>query len=243
MAFSAATGGVSHGIYASLNCGPGSGDDPAAVAENRRRVADALAPAAGWSPWPRSTAPSFIPSPRLGTGTAAPEGDGMVTATPGHRARHPHRRLRAGAVRRRARRGVIGAAHAGWKGALGGVLEADARGDGKAGRRARAHRRRHRPLHQPGELRSGRRNSAPASWTPMPPMRASSRPRDRHGHFRFDLEGYVGGTAGRRGIGAMSSRWRPAPIRAESDFFSFRRTTHRGEADYGRQISAIVLTG
>ena len=122
-------GGVSTGLYESLNCGPGSKDDPEAVAENRRRVADALGAA-------ELISLSQIHSPIVHTLDAAPaqrlapprdgaarlEGDAMVTATPG---------LALGILTADcapvlladSEANVIGAAHAGWKGALGGVLE------------------------------------------------------------------------------------------------------------------------
>jgi YfiH family protein len=112
-------GGVSEGIYASLNCGRGSRDDPAAVAENRARAEAALGAESLLSL-------SQVHSAMVHTmpmWEARPDGDGMVTATPG---------LALGILTadcapvlfadRKAR--VIGAAHAGWKGAHGGVLEA-----------------------------------------------------------------------------------------------------------------------
>src|SRR5580765_3656204 len=118
-------GGVSTGLYESLNCGPGSSDDPKAVAENRRLVTAALAPDA------RLVSLSQIHSPIVHTLPAweeRPEGDAMVTATPG---------LALGILTADCapvlladpKAKVIGAAHAGWKGALGlkdgrGVLEA-----------------------------------------------------------------------------------------------------------------------
>ncbi|HEX2759862.1 MAG TPA: polyphenol oxidase family protein, partial [Rhizomicrobium sp.] len=114
-------GGVSTDLYASLNCGPGSRDEAAAVTENRHRVAEALAPGAAL------ISLSQIHSPIVHTLDSVPaqrfEGDAMVTATPG---------LGLGILTADcapvlladASARVIGAAHAGWKGALGGVLEA-----------------------------------------------------------------------------------------------------------------------
>ena len=67
-------------------------------------------------------------------------------------------------------------------------------------------------------------------------------PRDRAGHFRFDLPGYVAAPAGGRRAWQRSSDLALCTYPPENGFFSFRRTTHRGEADYGREISAIVLT-
>ena len=120
-------GGVSEGLYESLNCGPGSRDDPACVAENRRRVAASLHPAARLaslaqihSPLVHMAGSDWDPGARL-------EGDGLITATPG---------LALGILTADcapvlfadSEAGVIGAAHAGWKGALGGVLEATVAG-------------------------------------------------------------------------------------------------------------------
>ena len=65
---------------------------------------------------------------------------------------------------------------------------------------------------------------------------------DRADHFRFDLEGYVAERLGDAGI-ANITRCSACTYARESDFFSFRRATHRGEMDYGRQVSAIVLKG
>ena len=120
-------GGVSTGIYESLNCGPGSKDAPEAVAENRRRVAAALIP--GGEP-PQLVSLNQVHSaivhvlPAWGAEDGKRlEGDAMVTATPG---------LALGILTADCapvlladpKAKVIGAAHAGWKGALGGVLEA-----------------------------------------------------------------------------------------------------------------------
>ena len=240
-------GGVSEGIYASLNCGPGSRDDPAAVAENRTRVQAALGAVSLLSlsqvhsavvhtmpMWEARPAP-----PR--EGAARFEGDGMVTATPG---------MALGILTadcapvlfadRKAR--VIGAAHAGWKGAHGGVLEAtldamEKLGASRAGISAAigpcisqqnyevGFDFRDRFLEQ-GELR----------------MRKFFVPSATQGHYRFDLEGYVAHRLVAAGTGSVE-KLGICTYPPENGFFSFRRTTHAGEPDYGRQISAIVLTG
>ncbi|HEY1877167.1 MAG TPA: polyphenol oxidase family protein, partial [Rhizomicrobium sp.] len=121
-------GGVSTGIYNSLNCGPGSKDAPEAVAENRRRVISVLAPGSQLISMSQihSAIVHTLPAPPR-EGAARLEGDGLVTATPG---------LALGILTADCapvlladpQAKVIGAAHAGWKGALGeagrGVLEA-----------------------------------------------------------------------------------------------------------------------
>jgi len=240
-------GGVSSGLYESLNCGPGSQDDPQAVRQNRSLVAAALAPDSATSLVSLSqvhsavvhtlAAPPAEGAPRL-------EGDGMVTATRG---------LALGILTADCapvlladpQAQVIGAAHAGWKGALGkdgyGVLEAVLDAMAKLG----ASRDRTQAVIGPcisqvnyevawdfrdRFLESGLR------------YRRFFTPSDREGHYRFDLPGYVVHRLTKAGIGAVESLG-ICTYPPENGFFSFRRTTHAHEADYGRQVSAIVLTG
>ena len=131
---------------------------------------------------------------------------------------------------------VIGAAHAGWKGALGGVLEATLaamEGWGRDG----TDRRRHRALHLPGQLRSGRGISdrflkavddAVFSSPQTPAISAST------------WRAMSAAGLARAGIGDIADLGL-CTYPQDNGFFSFRRTTHRGESDYGREISAIVL--
>jgi hypothetical protein len=232
-------GGVSHGLYASLNCGPGSKDDSAAVAENRRRVTDALAPQT------RLISLSQVHSPIIHT-LAAPgpedgkrlEGDGMVTATPGLGLGiltadcAPVLFADAGA-------GVIGAAHAGWKGALGGVLEATLEAMEKLG----ALRMRISAVIGPSISQKNYEVGADFRDRFLEAGAEDERffvPSDREGHFRFDLPGYVVYRLTQAGTGSVETLG-ICTYPAENGFFSFRRATHAGEPDYGRQISAIVL--
>jgi YfiH family protein len=237
-------GGVSTGIYDSLNCGPGSKDAPEAVAENRRRVADALIP--GGEP-PQLVSLSQVHSAIVHTLPAwgaengkRLEGDAMVTATPG---------LALGILTADCapvlladpKAKVIGAAHAGWKGALAGVLEATLEAMEKLG----AQRMRIQAVIGPcisqdayevgwdfrdRFLELGLRN------------RRFFAPSDKEGHYRFDLPGYTVQRLTAAGVGSVESLG-VCTYPPENGFFSFRRTTHAGEPDYGRQISAIVLTG
>ncbi len=229
-------GGVSEGIYASLNCGPGSRDAPAAVAENRRRVQAALG------------ADSLLSLSQVHSAVvhtmpmweARPDGDGMVTATPG---------LALGILTadcapvlfadRKAR--VIGAAHAGWKGAHGGVLEAtldamEKLGASRAGISAAIGPCISQQNYEVGFdfrdrfLEQGLR------------MRKFFVPSDKEGHYRFDLEGYVAHRLTAAGTGSVE-KLGICTYPPENGFFSFRRATHAQQPDYGRQISAIVLTG
>lgn len=238
-------GGVSTGIYQSLNCGPGSKDAPEAVAENRRRVAAALAPDT------RLVSLSQIHSANVhtlpawdGEGAAKLEGDAMVTAAPG---------LALGILTADCgpvlladpKAKVIGAAHAGWKGALGeggrGVLEAALDAMEKLG----ALRDRIRAVIGPSISQA----NYEVGWDFRDRFlevglknRRFFVPSNKEGHYRFDLPGYVAHRLTSAGAGTveMSGICTYPP---ENGYFSFRRTTHAGEPDYGRQISAIMLTG
>jgi len=238
-------GGVSSGLYQSLNCGPGSRDDPKAVAENRSRVAEALAP--GTKLVSLSQVHSAIvhtlsePPPE---GAPRLEGDAMVTAIPG---------LGLGILTADCAPvllgdplvKVIGAAHAGWKGALGtgrrGVLEATLEAMEKLG----AARDRIRAVIGPCISQT----NYEVGWDFRDrflelglKQRRFFVPSDREGHYRFDLQGYVTHRLTMAGVTSVA----PLGICTyplDNGFFSFRRTTHAGEPDYGRQVSAIVLTG
>jgi YfiH family protein len=236
-------GGVSTGIYSTLNCGPGSKDAPEAVIENRRRVAAVLTPDA------KLLSLSQIHSAHVLTladsdGGARVEGDAMVTATPG---------LALGILTADcapvllvdAQARVIGAAHAGWRGALGqggrGVLEATLDAMEKLGaERAQISAVVGPSISQANYevgfdfrdrfLELGLRN------------RRFFAPSGREGHYRFDLPGYVAHRLTAAGTGQVELS-NVCTYPPENGYFSFRRTTHAGEPDYGRQISAIVLTG
>jgi polyphenol oxidase len=233
-------GGVSQGIYASLNCGPGSKDDPAAVAANRRRVADALAPEVQLVSLAQVHSPIVHTLPAWGSVDGKRlEGDGMVTATPG---------LGLGILTADCapvlfsdpNAGVIGAAHAGWKGALGGVLEATLEAMEKLG----ALRMRISAGIGPSISQQNYEVGADFRERFVEAEAKHHRffvPSDREGHFRFDLPGYVAHRLTQAGTGSVETLG-ICTYSAENGFFSFRRTTHAGEPDYGRQISAIVLT-
>jgi len=235
-------GGVSTGIYGSLNCGPGSKDASEAVAENRRRIAAALAPDAQLASL--SQIHSAIVHALPWGGEGRPEGDAMVTATPG---------VALGILTAdcapvlladpRAR--VIGAAHAGWKGALGtdgrGVLEATLDGMEKLG----ALRDKVTAVIGPCISQA----NYEVGWDFRDRFlelglknRRFFVPSEKEGHYRFDLPGYVAHRLTAAGTGTVEMSG-ICTYPAENGYFSFRRTTHAGEPDYGRQISAIVLTG
>jgi polyphenol oxidase len=239
-AFFTRAGGVSNGVYASLNAGVGSNDEPLKVAENRARMAAALgvlpgrlltcyqihsanavAVVAPWGPDARPRADAIVTG---AVGLAV----GVSTADCGPV-------LLADAQAR-----VIGAAHAGWRGALAGVTdEAIA-----AMERLGAVRQRMVAALGP-MIRQPNYETGTDVWDRFvaddPANARFFRPSTRERHFMFDLAGYVVARLAAAGIGMIEDI--EACTYADPDkFFSYRRMTHRGEADYGRHINAIVLT-
>jgi YfiH family protein len=233
-------GGVSSGWYGTLNCGLGSSDDRAKVEENRARVARALSAAGA----PVVTLYQVHSAVALTIDRPFPAGsrpraDALVTRTPG---------LVIGALAAdcapvlfldpEAR--IIAAAHAGWRGALGGILESTidamvALGASRATIRAAVGPCINQPAYEVGpEFEAGFLRQDPASEPFFARTGGGGRP-------RFDLPGYVAARLGRAGVGCVE-RCSPCTYENESLFYSYRRSQHRKEPDYGRQISAIVLT-
>lgn len=228
-------GGVSEGIFASLNMGLGSSDAPEAVAENRARAVAAVHPGA------ELVTVYQIHSSDVVTIDAAPHerprADAMVTRTPG---------LLLGILTADCapvlfadlHAGVVGAAHAGWKGALGGVTDATI-----AAMEALGATRSH-IIAAIGPCIA--QASYEVSTSFVDTFRASDAENERFfvdgraGHAHFDLEGYVAHRLAAAGIGRIACLGldtRSTPER----FFSYRRATLGGEPDYGRQISVIGL--
>ena len=232
-------GGVSEGLYRSLNCGYGSGDDPEAVRENRARVTAAceLSPTALCTAYQVHSAEALVVTAPWAR-EDAPRVDAMATATPGLALAI----LTADCVPvlmadREA--SVIGAAHAGWRGALNGILEAAV--EAMLGLGARA-----------GEIRAvigpaiGAASYEVGPEFPTPFLARSAQDEDlfapakRDGHFRFDLTGYVARRLSGLGLAAVAATG--GDTCAEADrYFSYRRSVHRGEPDYGRNISIVAL--
>ena len=230
-------GGVSKGIYAGLNAGLGSGDERSDVIENRTRIARYLG-----VDLDHLVSPYQIHSPDVVTvtqnwGDDRPKADGVVTDVSG---------LALGIVTADCgpvlfadhKAGVIGACHAGWKGALGGVLE--------------------NTVHAMEDLGANVKNiTAVLGPTisqinyevgpnfPNPFLSLAMENQDYFtasktaGHFMFDLVGYIVDRLAQTGVKATATL--DCTYEDESRFFSYRRTTHRTEPDYGRQLSAIVL--
>jgi YfiH family protein len=237
-------GGVSEGIYASLNCGPGSRDSRDAVLENRARCAAALGPAAHLVTLYQIhsgeavtvTAPWDIP--------ANPKADAMVTDRAG---------IALGILTAdcapvlladdQAR--VIGAAHAGWNGALAGVTDSAIAAMIGLGARREHIRAAIGPCigqaaYEVGPEFPPRFLAQDAAHARFFTPSAPSLTRKNEGHWQFDLSGYVAHRLVQAGIGAVENLAR-CTYEDEAAFFSYRRATHRGEPDYGRQISAIML--
>lgn len=238
-AFFSRNGGVSEGHYASLNCGFGSGDDPAKVTENRARAmaridlgAEHLATAYQThsarvavveKPWPLDERPQVDALVTRKPGIAL----GILTAdcTP--------------VLLADAKVGVVGAAHAGWRGAVGGVLEAVVQAMTGLGARPEGIVAGIGPT-------IGQRSYEVGPEFPAPFLEQAESngdffcPAPRAGHFFFDLKGYVARRLGAAGV--QSVKLLPCDTCAEeSRFFSYRRSCQRGEKDYGRGLSAIYL--
>ena len=238
-AFFTRAGGVSQGIYTSLNGGIGSQDDRANVAENRARMAAALGvgPVRLITNYQIHSAEVLTVETPWGT-DARPQADGLVTKTPGLAIAVGT--ADCGSVLfADAGAGVIGAAHAGWRGAFTGVLEATV----EAMERCGAERSRvivalgpmiSQVNYEVGPEFVARFEAADAGnarfFAPSP----------RAGHALFDLPGYIMARLARAGIGQIEDLRRCTYAEIEN-FYSYRRSVHRGEADYGRHINAIAL--
>jgi hypothetical protein len=239
-AFFTRSGGVSGGLYASLNGGTGSKDDAALVAENRARMAAAL----GVEPRRFLTlyqvhSADVIVAETPWAADARPRADAIVTKM---------RALAIGVTTADCgpvlfadpKAHVIGAAHAGWRGALSGVIEATV----AAMERLGAARGDIRAVIGPMIRQANYEVGADLMTRFAAEDGASSRffaPAARDGHALFDLSGYVAARLARAGIGHVEDLG--LCTYADPDrFFSYRRTTHRGEPDYGRHVNAIVLS-
>ncbi|MCP4330941.1 MAG: peptidoglycan editing factor PgeF [Alphaproteobacteria bacterium] len=232
-------GGVSEGIYDSLNCGYGSNDDRGAVRENRGRAIRAL----GQDDCEAATAYQ-IHSNRVVEVEGAwepgegPRADGMVTVRRGL----PIGILTADCAPvlfADAEAGVAGAAHAGWRGAVDGIVEATI--DAMIARGARRER-----IGAAVGPCIGPQSYEVGSEFPRPFLDQDAansrffRPAARAGHYLFDLPGYVEYRLQRLDLARVSVVARDTCAEA-GEFFSYRRTCHDGGGDYGRNLSLIML--
>ncbi len=232
-------GGVSGGLYSSLNCGYGSGDQPDNVRENRRRAAAAfdLGEVDLLTVHQIHSTDVLAVAEQRWSSPGAPKADALVTDRPGvvlgvlAADCAPVLLADPGA-------GVIGAAHAGWKGALGGVVDTTI----AAMERLGAKRERMRAAIGPCIGRDSYEVGPefPAPFLAQDEANGSFfRQAPRAGHFLFDLAGYLAQRIARSGVAADATGH--DTLAARDDFFSYRRNTLKGVRDYGRGLSAIAL--
>lgn len=230
-------GGVSTGVVAGLNVGLGSLDDRAAIAENRRRAVAAVLPGAALVTLHQVHSAEAVAVAAPFPDAGRPHADALVTDRPG---------LALGILTADCApvlladrlAGVVGAAHAGWKGALGGVCA-----NVVAAMEALGARRERiaaavgpciaRPSYEVDTAFLARFEAAD------PANERFFRP-GRPGHHQFDLEAYVGARLAAAGLGRVELMGIDTYANA-GDYFSFRRATHCGEPDYGRQMSLIGI--
>jgi polyphenol oxidase len=237
-AFFTRDGGVSDGVYGSLNGGLGSGDDPAHVHENRRRMAEQM----GVSPEHlvnvhQVHSPDAVVATGPWRSPSRPKADAIVTRVEG---------LAIGVttadcgpvllVDPNAR--VIGAAHAGWKGALTGILESTIDAMEKLG----AERKDtvaavgpliRQPSYEVGSEFVVRFIEADADNAMF------FLPAAREGHSMFDLAGFIRMRLENAGILLIDDL--DVDTYSDERFYSYRRSVHRNEPDYGRHVHAIIL--
>jgi YfiH family protein len=233
-------GGVSEGLYESLNGGVGSEDSPTRVAENRARMAERLGVTpehfltcyqihspevvVAETPWPAAERPRadaiVTQVPNLAIGVSTADCGPVLMADPQAR--------------------VIGAAHAGWRGALTGVMERTLTAMEKLGAKrnrivAAAGPMIRQPNYEVGQDLIDR-------FVAVEPNTVRFfKPATRPAHAMFDLAGYIVSRLRRAGIESIEDLGLCTYADSEQ-FYSYRRSTHRGEADYGRHINAIALT-
>ena len=230
-------GGVSMGVCAGLNVGLGSDDDRAAIAENRRRAVAAVAPGAALVTVHQIHSPNVVHATAPWPDDARPHADAIVSDRPG---------LALGILTADcapvlladAKAGVIGAAHAGWKGAYGGVIESVVSAMAGLG----ADRSRIAAAIGPAIARRSYEvdDAFARRFADADPENERFFAAGRAGHHQFDLEAYVAARLAAAGVTRVEALG--LDTYADPDrFFSYRRAAHRGEPDYGRQIALIAL--
>ncbi len=233
-------GGVSTGIHASLNCGPGSRDIAANVAENRARVAELLGAEPGklLTLFQRHSA-DVVVADKPWRGEKPPEADAIVTKRRG---------LAVGVLTADCapvlfcdgEAGVVAAAHAGWRGALSGIVEATVEAMRKLGAKPE------RITAAIGPAISQKAYEVGSEFVKRfvgeaPGSEAFFMTDESSGEPHFDLPAYVAERLARAGVGSIADLGL-CTYCEETRLFSYRRSQHHGEEDYGRQISAILLT-
>jgi polyphenol oxidase len=239
-AFFTRSGGVSQGVYSSLNGGVGSRDAPEKVAENRARMAASLGVPAerlltafqihtsdvivAKEPWTRDSRPRadaiVTQEPRLAIGVSTADCGPLLFAD--------------------GEAGVIGAAHAGWRGALSGVIEATVATMERLGARRARIAAALGPTIRQSNYEVGPEFVEQFRAADSANMRYFQ-PSQREDHAMFDLCGYIAQRIGQAGITQYEDLGLCTYEEPER-FYSYRRSTHRAEPDYGRHINAIALS-
>ena len=224
-------GGASSGVFEGLNCGTGSSDQADIVATNRARVAEAMGGPLHGVHQVHSADAVVAADP-----AARPRADAIVTDRPG-RVLTILTADCAPILFHDAEAGVIGAAHAGWRGARGGVIEATLAAMATLGATAEGTRAAIGPTISQRAYEVGPDFlDAFEAEEPDALRFFANGPGDR---YQFDLPGYALQRLRQAGVDA---EWTGHCTYSDpARFFSYRRTTHAGEADYGRLISAIAL--
>ena len=230
-------GGVSTGAVSGLNVGLGSGDDPAAIAENRRRAVDAVLPGGRLASLYQVHSPDcVVVEGDVWSDAERPHADALVTNRPG---------VVLGVLTadcapvlladREA--GVVGAAHAGWKGAVAGVTDRTIAAMISLGAEQSRIVAAVGPCIAAAsyEVDDGFRARFLTEAAGNDAFFAAGRPE----HWQFDLEAYVAGRLEGAGIAGVERLGLDTYAQPER-FYSFRRATHRAEASYGRQFSLIA---
>lgn len=233
-------GGVSKGLYASLNTGRGSDDDPKAVSENRARIRKTLKASALCSLYQYHSA-EVVEVTMPWTPNEMPKADAMVTNREG---------LALGVLTADCvpvlfadvKAGVIGAVHSGWKGAIGGVVQNTVSAMEKLGASPANIIAAIGPAIEQDSYQVDTVFRANFVSKDKQSMRFFERDTESSSHYRFDLKKYVLLQCERAGLSNVET----LPHNTYTDeelFYSYRRSCHRDESDYGRQVSAIMLKG
>ena len=230
-------GGVSDGVHAGLNVGVGSQDDPAVVEENRRRARDAVLPGSTLVTLYQVHSADAVTVLAPFEERLRPQADALVTDRPG---------LALGILTADcapvlfadAQAGVVGAAHAGWKGAFSGVVEVTVAEMERRG----ADRSRISAAVGPCIARRSYEvdEAFLRRFAEAEPFNERFFSLGRPGHYQFDLEGFVVARLAEAGLSRIEATGEDTYGQPDR-FYSFRRSTHRGEPTYGRQFSLIAL--